>query len=248
MTSDSASISLFATPNPTDETAASEVESPATISTDDFERLAARLYTAVVSDALDAVGSKAHILSPAIRPIQPTVKPLIGRAATARSEPVDQAPERPYSALMEAMGLLNRGEILIVAAGGGARSAIFGGLLATAARASGAVGCIVDGAIRDTDELTKLGFPTFATGFSPADSYGRDEVVEHGCTVICGGVEIHPGQLIIADIDGVVAIPLELEGEVIGRALDKVEGEGDMRGDLAGGLSVAEAFAKYGIL
>jgi regulator of RNase E activity RraA len=224
------------------------VESPATISTDDFERLAARLYTAVVSDALDAVGSKTHILSPTIRPIQASVKPLIGRAATARSEPVDEAPERPYAALMEAMGLLGRGEILIVAAGGGARSAIFGGLLATAARASGAVGCIVDGAIRDTSELARLEFPTFATGFSPADSYGRDEVVEYGRPVICGGVEIHPGQLIIADIDGVVAIPLELEGEVIGRALAKVEGEGDMRGDLAGGLSVAEAFAKYGIL
>jgi 4-hydroxy-4-methyl-2-oxoglutarate aldolase len=220
------------------------VESPATISTDDFERLAARLYTAVVSDALDAVGSKEHVLSPTIRPIQSSVKPLIGRAATARAEPVDEAPERPYEALMEAMGLLDRGEILIVAAGGGARSGIFGGLLATAARASGAVGCIVDGAIRDTSELTKLEFPTIATGVS----YGRDEVVEYGRPVICGGVEIQPGQLIIADIDGVVAIPLDLEGDVIARALAKVDGEGNMRGDLAGGLPVAEAFAKYGIL
>jgi regulator of RNase E activity RraA len=161
---------------------------------------------------------------------------------------VDEVPERPYGTLIEALDLLVPGEIWVVAANGGSRSAIFGGLLATAARARGAVGCIVDGAVRDTSELERIGFPTFATARSPADSMGRDEVIEHGVPVTCGGVLICPGDLVVADADGVVVIPAELESRVLERALRKVENEGKMREELAAGLPVGEAFGKYGIL
>lgn len=210
--------------------------------------LAARLYAAVVSDALDAVGSRAHCMDRRIRPAITLERPLLGRAATARSIAVDSPPEQPYETLLDAMDRLTPGQIWVVAAGGEPRSAIFGGLLATAARARGAIGCVVDGGVRDTRELERLAFPTFATGFSPADSFGRDEVVEHGEPVECGGVRVCPGDLVIADGDGVVVVPQELEAEVVERALDKVENEGDMRRELADGLRAADAFAKYGIL
>jgi 4-hydroxy-4-methyl-2-oxoglutarate aldolase len=215
-----------------------------------FEELATRLYTAVVSDALDVAGSTGQVLAPRIRPVGPLRRPLIGRAATARAVRVDAAPERPYSTLLESMDRLAPGQVWIVATDGDGevRSAIFGGLLATAARARGAIGCIVDGAVRDSRELERLEFPTFATGFCPADSFGRDEVVEHGRPIRCGGVEIQPGDLVVADHDGAVVVPSQLESEVIERALAKVEGERDMRDELAAGLPAGEAFAKYGIL
>jgi 4-hydroxy-4-methyl-2-oxoglutarate aldolase len=214
----------------------------------DLEELSRRLYSAVVSDALDGLGAVGCVLDPSIRPVSRLAGPLVGRAATARSVPVDAAPERPYGTLLEAMDLLAPGDVWIVAADGQMRSAIFGGLLATAARARGALGCIVDGAVRDTRELERLEFPTFATGYSPADSFGRDEVVEHGRPVRCGGVEVRPGDLIVADHDGAVAIPADLEDEVVERALAKVDSEGHMRVELAEGLPAAKAFAKYGIL
>lgn len=218
--------------------------------TEALAQLATRLYSAVVSDALDGAGSIDHIMAPRIGPIGPLSRPVIGRAATARAVEVDAPPRRPYGALLEAMDLLEPGHVLVVAGDGerAARSAVFGGLLATAARARGAVGCIVDGAVRDSRELVRLEFPTFATGCSPADSHGRDEVVEHGLPVRCGGVTVHPGDLVVADHDGIVVVPSEIESLVLERALAKVEGEGEMRSDLAGGMSVAEAFAKYGIL
>ena len=213
-----------------------------------LECLATRVYAAVISDALDALGSTDRVLGPDIRPIGRLERPLIGRAATARAVPVDVPPGRPYATLLEAMDLLGPGEVWVVASGGQTRSAIFGGLLATAARARGAIGCIIDGAVRDSRELERLAFPTFATGYAPADSFGRDEVVEHGRPVLCAGVEIYPGDLIVADHDGVVAVPARLERHVIERALAKVDGEGEMRRELASGRPAAEAFAKYGIL
>lgn len=215
---------------------------------DGFEQLSQRLYTAVISDALDALGSTEHCMSHQIRPAVTLERPLIGRAATAHSVSVEAPPERPYEVLLEAMDQLMPGQVWVVAAGGEPRSAIFGGLLATAARARGAIGCIVDGAVRDTRELKRLGFPTFATGYSPADSYGRDEVVAYGQPVLCGGVEVSPGDLVVADSDGVVVVPQALEQPVIERALAKIDGEGRMREELADGLRAADAFAKYGIL
>lgn len=213
-----------------------------------YDRLAQRIYAAVVSDALDGLEVTDRVLDPRIRPVVRVERPVVGRAATARAVPVDARPEKPYSTLLEAMGKLSAGDVWVVAGDGRARSGIFGGLLATAARARGVTGCVVDGAVRDCGELERLEFPTFATGCSPADSYGRDEIVEYDVPIVCGGTSIAPGDLIVADRDGIVAVPKELEERVIERALAKVDGEGGMRGELASGLPVAEAFAKYGIL
>jgi 4-hydroxy-4-methyl-2-oxoglutarate aldolase len=215
----------------------------------DYEQLASRLYAAVVSDALDSLGSTDHFVGPRVRPVGALRRPLIGPAATARSVSVSTPPERPYATLLEAMDKLEDGDVLVVAGSDGeTRSAIFGGLLATAARARGAAGCIVGGAVRDSAELERLQFPTFASSYSPADSYGRDEVVEYGRPIRCGDATIRPGDLLVADHDGVVVVPAELEEEVLRRALAKIDGEGNMRAELADGLPIGEAFAKYGIL
>jgi regulator of RNase E activity RraA len=215
----------------------------------DHARLAERLYAAVVSDALDSLGSRDHLVGPKVRPVGPLARPLIGRAATATSAPVATPPEQPYAKLIEALDRLMPGAVLVISgAGAETRSAIFGGLLATAARAKGAAGCVVGGAVRDKGDLEQLGFPTFASSFSPADSFGRDEVVAFDEPVRCGETIVHPGDLIVADADGVVVVPAALEQEALEWALAKVEGESNMREELADGLPISDAFAKYGIL
>ncbi len=223
----------------------------ATAPTSSLDGLASRLYAAVISDALDTAGSRRHNLDPRIRPVAGAGRlPVVGRAATARAVQVEEPPTNPYSTLLEAIDQLNAGDVWVVATQGEGevRSAIFGGLLATAALSRGAVACVVDGAVRDTRELERLEFPTFATGFSPADSLGRDEVIEFGEPVSCGGIQIEQGQLIVADYDGIVAVPHGLENRVIDHALEKIQREREMKGELAAGMPVREAFARYGIL
>lgn len=213
----------------------------------DHDHLATRVYAAVISDALDALGIAGQIVSSAVRPIVDTGV-VVGYAHTARSVPVHRHPERPYWRLMEALDTLPVGAVWVIAAGGSGSSSIFGGLLANAALARGARACVVDGAVRDSNELEALRFPTFATGLSVADSLGRDEVVAYDQPIVCGGVTVAPRDLVVADRDGIVVVPGEAESDVVRYALEKVSGERELRAELRAGLPVVEAFAKYGIL
>jgi regulator of RNase E activity RraA len=106
----------------------------------------------------------------------------------------------------------------------------------------------LDGFARDSKEIMALGVPTFAKGLLPLDSFGRDEVVEVSQPVTVAGVTVHPGDLVFADLDGVVVVPSAIEDEVVERAFKKVEGEGEVRRALRGGMATAEAFQRYGIL
>jgi regulator of RNase E activity RraA len=127
-------------------------------------------------------------------------------------------------------------------------SAIFGGLLATTVQVAGGRGVIVDGYVRDAKEIEGMQMPTFTRGLSPLDSFGRDEVVEVDGPVTIAGVLVHPGDLVLADYDGIVFVPARVEGEVLEAAFLKVGGEGRVRQALRSGMSATEAFAKFGIL
>lgn len=216
-------------------------------SADRLNLYAERLHVAVISDSLDAVSGGDHVMAPRLRPVAPSQRPIVGRAATARAVGSNRIPERPYEKLLEAIDDLEAGDVLVLAADGQLEAGMFGGLLATAAKERGAVGCVADGAVRDSSELVTI-LPTMAAGFSAADSLGRQEFVDHDQTVRCGGVEVSPGDIVAFDEDGVVVVPAALEDEVFERALAKVDREGNMRGDLEHGMPVSEAFSRYRIL
>jgi regulator of RNase E activity RraA len=139
-------------------------------------------------------------------------------------------------------------DILIAAAGGSMRSGIWGELLSTAARNSGCAGAIVDGAVRDVQKMTAMGFPVFARGTCIYDSLHRQRVIDLDVPVEIDGVAINSGDLVIADIDGVVIIPREVESEAIQRASEKVQAEDHMRDEIRAGMKASVAFAKYGVL
>ena len=107
---------------------------------------------------------------------------------------------------------------------------------------------VIDGYTRDTKAISAMGFPVFCRGMHPADSLGRIDVAEHDVPIRCGGVLVHPGDLILADEDGVVTIPRDVAEQAITLAEEKVRGENLVRQALAEGMSVAEAFRRYGIL
>ncbi|MES1169756.1 MAG: RraA family protein [Leifsonia sp.] len=212
-----------------------------------LDEVTSRLYTAVLSDVLDSVGCTGQVAEPGLRPLSPDMR-LAGYARTARAVSVSSTPQAPYAKLLEAIDGMSGDDVLVLALQPSSQSAIFGGLLATAVNVAGARGVVVDGYARDASEIQHIGLPTFAKGLMPLDSAGRDEVVEVEEAVALGGVLVHPGDLIVADLDGVVVVPSALEQTVLRLAFEKVAGEGEVRHALRGGMPTAEAFAKYGIL
>ena len=216
-------------------------------SVDSLRALADQLFTGVVSDVLDSLGRPAQVMAPGLVPLDRSAT-IIGRARPMRAEPTLGIPERPYSRLLEAIDAIGSGDVLVCSSGGRQSSGLFGGLLATAVLAAGAHGAVIDGMVRDSNELLRLGLPTFCAGTSPVDSLGRDDLVSFDEPLDCRGVHIVPGDLLVADVDGVVVVPATLEVEVIEQALEKIRGEGRMRTDLAAGMSATEAFARHGIL
>ncbi|MEX2175797.1 MAG: hypothetical protein WD872_15645, partial [Pirellulaceae bacterium] len=139
-------------------------------------------------------------------------------------------------------------DVLIAAAGGSVRSGLWGELLSTAARRTGCVGAIVDGAVRDVAKMAAMGFPVWARGTCLYDSKDRNRVIDIDVPVEIDGVLFSPGDLVVADTDGVVVIPQAVEAAVVRRAWEKVHAENEVRAAIAGGLSATAAFAKYGVL
>lgn len=203
--------------------------------------------SAVVCDALDAVGC--HNQSPRVQ-LRPLTVPgvLIGRCRTTLWGDMAHPDPRPYELELKAVDSCRADDVLICAAGGSMRSGIWGELLSTAARNRGCVGVVADGAVRDVDRMRRMGFPAFALGTSIYDSRDRQRVVDIGVPVEIAGVVFADGDLVVADEDGVVVVPMRVEREVVRRAWEKVHAENEVREAIAKGMLATEAFAKFGVL
>jgi 4-hydroxy-4-methyl-2-oxoglutarate aldolase len=206
-----------------------------------------KLYCAVVCDALDSMGLRRQ--SPRI-PLPPLtgVRKIVGRCKTTLWVDMAHEDPKPYELELQAVDGCKPGEIIICAAGGSMRSGIWGELLSTAARNSGCVGAIVDGAVRDIAKMTEMQFPIFARGTCMYDSLHRQRVVDVDVPVEIDGVPFSPGDLVFADIDGIVVVPQQAEREAIQRAWEKVHAEDKTRDEIRAGSKATAVFAKYGIL
>jgi 4-hydroxy-4-methyl-2-oxoglutarate aldolase len=212
-----------------------------------FELLRTKLYTSVVSDVLDRQGFLDQAMAARIRPISPNMR-LVGRAHTVLSADVYQRPETPYVNEIAAVDALKPGDVMVAVTNGSERTCLWGELLSTAARARGATGCLIDGHTRDVQRILEMDFPVFCTGYRPVDSSSRSIVIEYGCPVRCGDVLVHPGDIIFADIDGVVVIPQDHLESSVRLALEKVEGENASREMLEQGALLREVYDRYGVL
>ena len=219
--------------------------------TADEDRLLAtmrdRLYVAVVSDALDAIGLHEQAMAARLRPLAPTMR-FVGRAHTVLTADVYERPANPYRLEIEAVDALKPGDVMVADTNRSERTCFWGELLSTAAIARGAVGCAIDGHTRDVLRIMELGFPVFATGVRPVDSSWRSSVIAYDCPVTCGGVLVRPGDIVFGDFDGIVVVPRERLAEVVAAALAKVEGENQSREMLRQGALLRDVYDKYGVL
>jgi 4-hydroxy-4-methyl-2-oxoglutarate aldolase len=205
------------------------------------------LSSALVCDALDAEGFRHQ--SPRLRLRPMTVEGVaVGRCRTTLWADMAHTDPRPYELELAAIDACRRGDMLIAAAGGSMRSGIWGELLSSAAQNSGCAGVIVDGAVRDVRRMRALGFPVFARGTSPYDSKDRQRVIDIDVPVEIDGVIFTPGDLVVADEDGVVVIPRRVEATVLDRAWAKAQKENRVRAAIRSGMKAAEMFEHFGIL
>jgi len=204
------------------------------------------LNTALLCDVMDGLGFRDSAFGTSIRPMEPTQK-LVGTAFTMRCEAVDRPPEKPWQHLLVAYPDLRKGDAVVLHCGD-QFSAMWGELWSTAAVAKGAEGAVLDGATRDVDQILQMHFPVFSTGFSPLDSAGRQEVVEHGSRVQCGNANVQAGDWVVGDIMGVVVIPRDLVEQVVTLALAKDARESTVRDELLRGEEIGDVVARHGIL
>jgi 4-hydroxy-4-methyl-2-oxoglutarate aldolase len=205
------------------------------------------LTCAVVCDALDGLGLQHQ--SPRV-PLPPltTAAILVGRCKTTLWADMAHEDPRPYELELAAVDGCQPDDVLIAAAGGSMRSGVWGELLSTAAGNRGCVGAIVDGAVRDVAVMRRMGFPVFARGTCMYDSKNRQRVIDLDVAVEIAGVRFAPGDLVLADEDGVIVVPRAVETEVIRRAWEKIHAENVTRDAIRAGMKATDVFRKYGIL
>ena len=147
-------------------------------------------------------------LSPYHRPVAPT---MAGTAVTVRSRGGDNL------TYLRALEFCRAGDVLVIDAGGDLNNAVIGGILTFYAASIGLAGIVIDGAIRDVAEIRSREFPVYARGVTHRGPY-KDGPGEINVPVSVGGMVVNPGDIVVGDQDGVLAIPQEDAATVIEKA------------------------------
>ena len=207
-----------------------------------------RLTTCNISDSLDKCGYRDQVAFQRLVSLRSNDR-IMGRARTVRfEEDLNPNPENPYDDMIEFIDSVSAGEIVVIATGRSNKTAFWGELFSAAAKARGALGMITDGNIRDTDKILAVDFPVYSISHRPLDYRGRMKVTEVQSTVTIEGVAIHPGDLLMADNDGVVVIPREIEDEVLSAARTRVMTESTVLSELQAGSTLREVWDKHHVL
>ncbi|HKS50226.1 MAG TPA: RraA family protein [Amycolatopsis sp.] len=196
-------------------------------------RLAA-LSTSAVSDALDRLGIPGQALG--IAPLDRAFR-LAGRAWTVRYGPVGQ----DRGTVGDYIDDLGPGDVVVLDNQGRLDATVWGDLLTTTAHGRGVAGTVIDGVCRDVDRSLTLGYPIFSRGNWMRTGKDRVRVEATQVAVSIGGVRVEPGDLLLGDGDGLVAIPVSRAGEVLAAAEEIERAEDTIRRAVEAGTPLREA-------
>lgn len=182
-----------------------------------------RIPPAIVSDCMN----REQVMAGAIKPLREGTR-LVGQARTVSCMVGDN------SAVHAALGVVEPGQVLVVAAGGYGDTALWGGLMTRVAMERGIGGLVIDGAVRDAAEIREMGFPVFARAIVPAGPHKGFGGTIDGA-VSCGGCPVRPGDLIIGDDDGVSVVPLARQAGLLEASAAKIASEDATIADIAAG-------------
>lgn len=183
----------------------------------------ANIPTAIISDNMNRMFAG----GPTLRPMHKSGG-LAGNALTVKTRPGDNL------MIHKAADIAQPGDVIVVDAAGELTNSLIGEILVSYARSRGVVGYVVDGAIRDLDALGQDTFPIYAAGVSHRGPY-KDGPGEINVPVSIGGMVVHPGDIMVGDMDGVLAVPLDQAETILAAAKAQQSKEAEILDAIAHG-------------
>lgn len=192
-----------------------------------------------VATVHEAMGRRG-LVSPALRPIYPGAR-IAGRAVTVLSHPGDNL------MIHASIAHCRPGDVLVVATTSPSTDGMFGELFATQLRFRGVRGLVIDAGVRDVADLTAMGFPVWSRAIC-AQGTVKATPGSVNVPVVVGGAVVSPGDVVVADDDGVLIVPLERSDEIALAARARAEKEAHARARFAEGVSSLELYDLAAVL
>jgi 4-hydroxy-4-methyl-2-oxoglutarate aldolase len=193
--------------------------------------------TGTTSDALDECGIAGVVPASVLKPTVPAAR-VVGQALTVLNRKSAEMRKTSGLADIEAHNLAEPGDVLVVQGVAGISS--MGGVMASIGKRQGEAGAIVDGAVRDIEHSRSIGYPIWSASVSPITGKWRIETVALNATVQVAGIEVNPGDLVVADECGVCFVPFDRAEEVLVVAQRLAAAEKIRLEKLAAGISLAD--------
>ncbi len=204
-----------------------------------------KVAIASIADAVDKVCGQRGYMASGIKPRINEAR-ICGPAATVLEVATDEfvPPQHALDLIDEAP----RGSVIVIAIEGGAPDvAVWGGLMTAGAVANGHVGAVLEGGVRDLVEIRRdYGFPVYALDVSPGTTLGRYKTIASQVPVRVGGIIVHPGDLVVGDVDGVAVVPRAQAVEVLAMAEEIDARELEQAKLIIAETSLRKGLAKYG--
>jgi len=201
---------------------------------------------ASVSDAMEKVAGQKIYLTHHMRPI--FTSKFAGFALTVKLKKEENQDPHALDGMLAAIDQGGPNSVYVMSVEDGADIAGMGGLMGTAMQSRNFSGAVIDGGVRDTAYLTKIGFPVFAVGTVPSTSVGHYRFAGANMPMTCDGVAVSPGDIVVADSDGVVIVPRAKAAQVLTTAQEMDFKEHSMYAYIEKLKSIEEAVKKFGRL